>query len=133
MKAVVQRVTLGRVVVDGVTLGEIGHGLVVLLGIGQGDGEEQVQWMAAKRNAAKGCILLTHHQPASSRASEAQHADEAVAMLEKAGVYPQIDAWLWGHEHRCVIFKPKGGRKNPALKKAPGFCACLGNGGVPVT
>lgn len=48
MKAVVQRVTLGRVVVDGVTLGEIGHGLVVLLGIGQGDGEEQVQWMAHK-------------------------------------------------------------------------------------
>ena len=48
MKAVVQRVTLGRVIVDGETLGEIGTGLVVLLGIGDGDGDEQARWMAHK-------------------------------------------------------------------------------------
>lgn len=48
MKAVVQRVTSGRVTVEGETLGEIGQGLVVLLGIGQGDGEEHAQWMAHK-------------------------------------------------------------------------------------
>jgi len=48
MKAVVQRVTFGRVIVDGETLGEIGQGLVVLLGIGQGDGDEQTRWMAHK-------------------------------------------------------------------------------------
>lgn len=48
MKAVVQRVTMGRVSVDGETLGEIGPGLVVLLGIGQGDGDEQARWMAHK-------------------------------------------------------------------------------------
>jgi D-tyrosyl-tRNA(Tyr) deacylase len=48
MKAVVQRVTLGRVFVNGETVGEIGRGLVVLLGIGEGDGDEQARWMAHK-------------------------------------------------------------------------------------
>ena len=95
--------------------------------------DEQVTWMAGKRDASKGCVLLTHHQPASSRTSEAQHADEAVKLLEKHGVYGQIDAWLWGHEHRCVVFKPKAKRTTPRLAKAPEFCACIGHGGVPVT
>ena len=48
MKAVVQRVSRASVSVDGQTLGTIGVGLVVLLGIGQGDGEAQAQWLAAK-------------------------------------------------------------------------------------
>jgi D-tyrosyl-tRNA(Tyr) deacylase len=48
MRAVVQRVTQGRVRVGGQTLGEIGAGLVVLLGIGQGDGEAEAQWIANK-------------------------------------------------------------------------------------
>ncbi len=95
--------------------------------------KEQVKWMSQARNPAKGCILLTHHQPGSSRTSESQHADEAVASLKAAGVYSQIDAWIWGHEHRCVVFKPKAQRTNQRLKDAPGFCACLGHGGVPVT
>lgn len=95
--------------------------------------QAQATWMARVRNKAKGCILLTHHQPSSSRTVESQHADEAVAMLKAAGVYSQIDAWIWGHEHRCVVFKPKAARKTTRLKDAPGFCACLGHGGVPVT
>ena len=95
--------------------------------------DEQVKWMAGKRDASKGCVLLTHHQPASSRTSEAQHADEAVKLLKKYGVYGQIDAWLWGHEHRCVVFKPKARRTTPRLVDAPEFCACIGHGGVPVT
>jgi D-tyrosyl-tRNA(Tyr) deacylase len=48
VKAVVQRVTQGRVSVDGQTVGQIQSGLVILLGIGQGDGEEEAQWMANK-------------------------------------------------------------------------------------
>ena len=85
--------------------------------------KEQAVWMAKARNPAKGCILLTHHQPASSRTSESQHSDEAVAMLKAAGVYSGIDAWIWGHEHRCVVYKPKAGRSNKRLQEAPGFCA----------
>lgn len=48
MKAVVQRVTQASVSVEGRTLGAIGPGLAVLLGIGQDDGEEQARWMANK-------------------------------------------------------------------------------------
>lgn len=50
MRLVVQRVTRGevrRADGDG-TLGEIDTGLVALVGFGQGDGEEQVDWMAEK-------------------------------------------------------------------------------------
>jgi hypothetical protein len=95
--------------------------------------QEQVDWMAARRNAAKGCVLLTHHQPASSRKHDTQHSEEAIKLLKRAGVYGQIDAWLWGHEHRCVVFKPQSKRTSARLVDAPAFCACIGHGGVPVT
>lgn len=48
MRAVVQRVIRGKVTVDGKTVGEIGRGLVVLLGVGQGDGEEDAKYLADK-------------------------------------------------------------------------------------
>ncbi len=95
--------------------------------------DSQVRWMARQRNTAKGCIMLTHHQPASSRSTEDQHADQAVKLLKEAGLYSGIDAWIWGHEHRCVVYKPKAGRTTKRLKDAPEFCACLGHAGVPVT
>ena len=48
MRAVVQRVTRARVSVDNKVVGEIGHGMLVLLAAGKGDGLEQVNWMAEK-------------------------------------------------------------------------------------
>ena len=48
MKAVIQRVSEAKVTVDGQVVGAIPAGLVVLLAIGQGDGEEEAQWMANK-------------------------------------------------------------------------------------
>ena len=48
MKAVVQRVTQAKVSVYGQTVGAIVAGLVVLLAIGRGDGEEEARWMAGK-------------------------------------------------------------------------------------
>ncbi len=45
MRAVVQRVTRARVTVDDEVAGEIGEGLVVLLGIGDGDGPEDVAYL----------------------------------------------------------------------------------------
>jgi hypothetical protein len=95
--------------------------------------DAQAKWMARHRNPAKGCVLMTHHQPASSRTGENQHSDEAVKLLRQHGVYDQIDAWFWGHEHRCVVFKPKAERTSKVLADAPAFCACVGHGGVPVT
>ena len=48
MRAVVQRVARAAVRVDGTTVGEIGPGLLVLLGVARGDGPEQAQRLAAK-------------------------------------------------------------------------------------
>lgn len=48
MRAVVQRVRSCRVVVAGEVVGEIGRGLLVLLGIRTGDAIEQVRWLADK-------------------------------------------------------------------------------------
>ncbi|MEX2170621.1 MAG: D-aminoacyl-tRNA deacylase [Pirellulales bacterium] len=48
MRACIQRVTEARVAVAGEVVGEIGLGLLVLLGVGQGDGPEQARWLAEK-------------------------------------------------------------------------------------
>lgn len=48
MRAVVQRVTEGRVVIDGQIVGEIGKGLVVLLGVGAKDSIADVEYIAQK-------------------------------------------------------------------------------------
>lgn len=48
MRLVLQRVRSGRVLVDGYAIAEIGKGLVILLGIGPGDGEEQACLLAEK-------------------------------------------------------------------------------------
>lgn len=48
MRVVLQRVRHGRVKVNQDTLAEIGPGLVILLGVGHGDNEEQAQYLAEK-------------------------------------------------------------------------------------
>ncbi len=48
MRACVQRVSEGRVSVDGEVCGEIGHGFVVLLGVADDDTAEDVKRMAEK-------------------------------------------------------------------------------------
>jgi D-tyrosyl-tRNA(Tyr) deacylase len=48
LKAVVQRVTRASVEVDGKTVGAIGRGLVVLLGVAQGDGVDDARRLAQK-------------------------------------------------------------------------------------
>jgi D-tyrosyl-tRNA(Tyr) deacylase len=48
MKAVVQRVARASVRVHGETVGEIGRGLLVLLGIGKADSGRDADWMVEK-------------------------------------------------------------------------------------
>jgi D-aminoacyl-tRNA deacylase len=48
MRALIQRVTSGKVTVEGKTVAEIGHGMVILLGVRQGDTEEQARFLAEK-------------------------------------------------------------------------------------
>lgn len=48
MRAVVQRVTRAKVTVDDETVGEIGNGLVVLLGVARDDTQADADYLAAK-------------------------------------------------------------------------------------
>jgi len=48
MRALIQRVRSGNVIVENKTVAEIGQGVVILLGIAPGDGEEQARYLAEK-------------------------------------------------------------------------------------
>lgn len=48
MKAVLQRVRSGRVTITQETVAEIGQGLVILLGVGEGDTRAEAEWLAEK-------------------------------------------------------------------------------------
>jgi D-aminoacyl-tRNA deacylase len=48
MRAVVQRVTAARVTVDGAVVGEIGAGLLILLGVGKADTAADAEYLAEK-------------------------------------------------------------------------------------
>ena len=48
MRLLIQRVSYASVTVEQKTISQIGNGLLILLGIGHGDGEEQVSFLAEK-------------------------------------------------------------------------------------
>ena len=48
MRAILQRVSRASVTVEGQLIAQIDHGLLILLGIGHGDGEEQAAFLAEK-------------------------------------------------------------------------------------
>jgi D-aminoacyl-tRNA deacylase len=48
MRAVLQRVRRARVLIEDAVVGEIGRGLLVLLGVARNDTIEQAQWLADK-------------------------------------------------------------------------------------
>ena len=48
MRAVVQRVSRAKVEIDGAVSGEIGKGILLLLGIHQSDSEKELEWMVNK-------------------------------------------------------------------------------------
>jgi len=48
MRAVIQRVSHAKVEVEGSTIGQIGPGLLVYLGVGQGDTDKDAEFMADK-------------------------------------------------------------------------------------
>ena len=48
MRLLIQRVSQASVTVEQQTISKIGNGLLILLGVGHGDGEEQAAFLAEK-------------------------------------------------------------------------------------
>jgi D-tyrosyl-tRNA(Tyr) deacylase len=48
MRAVVQRVKMAKVLINGEVVGEIGNGLLIFLGVGVGDTKENADFLASK-------------------------------------------------------------------------------------
>ena len=48
MRAVIQRVSSASVTIDGAVKSSIGHGLLVLLGVGHEDGQEDLDWLVKR-------------------------------------------------------------------------------------
>jgi hypothetical protein len=86
--------------------------------------DPQAKWVAEQARDAKQAgqrlLLLSHHQLFSAYEEGAEEVAEKLRKVLDAG---SVHSWIWGHEHRCVLYKPHGGLR---------FAACLGNGGVPV-
>ncbi len=61
MRAIVQRVSSASVTIDGKTNGSIGQGLLILLGIKNGDTEDDAQYLAEK------CVLLRIFEDAEGK------------------------------------------------------------------
>jgi Calcineurin-like phosphoesterase len=82
----------------------------------------QPRWVASKveEHPNRKTMLLSHHQPFSAYEDV---PPQLVAKLGAALAKGPADAWLWGHEHRCVAYKP---RDQVRLGR------CVGHGGIPV-
>jgi len=53
VKAVIQRVNSASVTVEGTIVGQIGRGIMILLGVEKGDTEAQADWLAEKITALR--------------------------------------------------------------------------------
>jgi D-tyrosyl-tRNA(Tyr) deacylase len=120
VKAVVQRCSRAEVRIDGRVAGEIGRGLVVLLGVSQGDGDAEARALAAK--VAKLRIFPSERRP----------IDRSV--LDVGG------GALVVSQFTLCADTSKGNRPSFISAAAPEeadrlyelFCACLRELGVPV-
>jgi calcineurin-like phosphoesterase family protein len=86
--------------------------------------DPQTEWIAEKVRAAPGrrTMLLSHHQPFSAYELPSQAMTGKVQ--QALGGEHQLDAWIWGHEHRATVYAD---HLPPYLKLG----ACVGHGGVP--
>jgi hypothetical protein len=82
----------------------------------------QAAWVAANFNQkpAKRTMLLSHHQPFSAWEKRSPLMEKA---LQPVFSKRKVDAWFWGHEHRCAVYR------DAAYVK---FASLIGHGGVPV-
>lgn len=90
--------------------------------------EPQLPWLERLLSASDrpATMLLTHHQPFS--AWEAVRTPLAGAVCGAIAQH-RVEAWCWGHEHRCAVYKP--GIEYGAFNDHAEYTAIIGHGGVP--
>ena len=120
MKALVQRVLRARVTVEGAVRGEIGPGLLVLLGAGVEDGQEQATWLARRVST-----LRVFGDAAGQMNLDLHQAGGAVLVV------PQFTLYGDARHGRRPDFTgaARPGQAEPLFEH---FCALLGGHGVPV-
>jgi D-tyrosyl-tRNA(Tyr) deacylase len=120
MRAVCQRVTEARVTVDGAVAGEIGAGLVVLVGIERNDGPRDAERLARK--------------VAQLRIFEDEGGKFAHSLVDTAGAALVVSQFTLIAETRKGN-RPSFANAAPAEQAEPlyeKFCAALAAEGVPV-
>jgi D-tyrosyl-tRNA(Tyr) deacylase len=122
MRAVCQRVTEARVTVDGAVTGEIGAGLVVLLGIERNDEPGEAERLARK--------------VAQLRIFEDEGGKFAHSLVDTAGAVLVVSQFtLIADSRRQKGTRPDFSRAAPKAEAEPlyeAFCAALREMGVPV-
>jgi hypothetical protein len=92
--------------------------------------DPQREWLADQIANAGGrlTILLTHHQPFS--AYEAVNGTLANTIVSGLGER-RVKAWIWGHEHRCAVYRPRIDAQTDKYVSNADYSAIVGHGGVP--
>jgi D-tyrosyl-tRNA(Tyr) deacylase len=120
MRALIQRVSSASVSIDGEVVGAIGTGLVVLLGVGHADGEEQVERLADKTSRL--------------RVFEDKHGRMDRSLLDVGGAALCVSQFtLYGDTRKGL--RPSftdAADPEPAERLYELFCARLAERGVPV-
>lgn len=101
------------------------HWLVVGLDTAYVEGdlaEDQAAWLDELLGTWKDqkVILLSHHQAFTLYDKPAKKALKKLDAVLRSG---RVDAWYWGHEHRCVLFD-----QDPDWKL---WGRCVGHSGFP--
>jgi D-tyrosyl-tRNA(Tyr) deacylase len=125
MKAVIQRVTKASVHVEGKTVGQIGSGLLVLLGVAKDDGETDSRYLVEKIRTfrifsdeqgkmnrslvdVEGSVLLVSQFTLLGRTSNGRRPsfDEAAPPDEAKRLYEHVVAGLqhWGTHVETGVF-----------------------------
>ncbi|HEX8104473.1 MAG TPA: metallophosphoesterase [Solirubrobacteraceae bacterium] len=85
--------------------------------------DPQGKWIAGRvrdgRARKRRTMLLSHHQLYSTHDKVKGNLAKKLAPAFEAG---GLDAWFWGHEHRCQTFAPR-----PEVR----YAACVGHGAMP--
>jgi hypothetical protein len=83
--------------------------------------EPQSEWVRQQTTQSqRKTMLMSHHQPFTVYEKHSIEIDDTLKGVLRDGA---IRAWLFGHEHRCILYSEHMGIKYPRL---------IGHGGVPV-